>query len=216
MDNLQEILNALSHCDFENLSQNKWKEEVVPAFSEHYYKSFYVDNGISKGVLIFPNFNFVIKIPFLGEWEYDGFEEEEQFFQFYGAEENWDYCKLEEVNYNMAEIEGVAECLAQTKRVAFVNDYPIYMQEYVHLYDYGESSCHKKEDEDTVVNICSSKNYSCFHREWLADVFCYYGEKIFYRLLNWLDSYCINDLHEGNIGYIKGRPVLIDYSGWDH
>lgn len=34
------------------------------------------------------------------------------------------------------------------------------------------------------------------------------------RLANFILSNGINDLHEGNFGYIKGQLVIIDFSGW--
>lgn len=34
------------------------------------------------------------------------------------------------------------------------------------------------------------------------------------RLANFILSNDINDLHEGNFGYVKGQLVIIDFSGW--
>ena len=33
-------------------------------------------------------------------------------------------------------------------------------------------------------------------------------------LVDFLLENCVNDLHEGNFGYIDGELVIIDFSGW--
>ena len=40
-------------------------------------------------------------------------------------------------------------------------------------------------------------------------------EKIFNKLIEFIQYMEINDLHKGNIGYINLKPVLMDYSGWN-
>ena len=35
------------------------------------------------------------------------------------------------------------------------------------------------------------------------------------KLLEFIRTVGINDLHDGNIGYIENRPVLVDYSSFD-
>ena len=62
--------------------------------------------------------------------------------------------------------------------------------------------------------MCDGFN-ECFNRVWLSDALDYFGEKIFYGLLSFLDDYSIGDLHDANIGYIGMRPVLVDYSSFN-
>ena len=42
----------------------------------------------------------------------------------------------------------------------------------------------------------------------------YYGEEKFEIILNFLNENGINDLHNGNWGFIGERPVIFDYSGF--
>ena len=59
------------------------------------------------------------------------------------------------------------------------------------------------------------ETFYIFNMEWLSDAFHFYGEKIFHKLLEFIRTVGINDLHDGNIGYIGNRPVLVDYSSFD-
>ena len=64
-----------------------------------------------------------------------------------------------------------------------------------------EATCILEEVEDNSEYV-----------EWL---FPYYAGSVdFDRFLEFLSDEGINDLHSGNIGYIDGNVVLIDYSGY--
>lgn len=41
-----------------------------------------------------------------------------------------------------------------------------------------------------------------------------YSEEEFEHLVHFLEEFHINDLHEGNVGFINGRIVFIDYGGY--
>ena len=62
---IREILDALHDCYFDELDDYTFDESVVTPFNDSYKKPFKAANVASKGVLIFPNFGFVIKIPFI-------------------------------------------------------------------------------------------------------------------------------------------------------
>lgn len=220
---LDEILEALKNCNFDELYNEGFYDEVVYPFKEKYHKPFSYDSGASKGVLIFEKLDYVIKIPFVGKYEaiydedmddyYDDFE------MFQNADGNgdghWDYCKEEEKACEYAKTIGVNQLLAETTKIADINGHPIYIQEYVKMY-YDECEIeHTKDQVEKVKTICSNSNYNCFNSNWLADVFNYFGEEIFYKFMDFIDYWGINDLHNGNIGYRKGKPVLVDYSGWN-
>lgn len=230
-EKLNEIINALKYCDFSDLTEEVFYENVVYFFGEHYHKSFTYETGATKGVLIFSELGFVIKIPFCGyideDWlaerqeeeDYDGYDLDDGFCYFEGAESSvsWDYCEAEADKYIAASKQGVEKCFAETKKVTEINGHPIYCQEYAEIYSYSKSqSHHTEEDRHSVEEICKNQPYFCFNLEWLSDVFSYYGEKFFYELMNFIDSERIEDLHGGNVGYVGMRPVLIDYSSWNH
>lgn len=209
-EELNEILEALEDADFDSLHECSFYDQVVVSFKENYHKTFSYDTGATKGVLVFPNLDFVIKIPFT----YTGDDEE-----FRGADdsgEGWNYCEVEEIKYQRAGTFGVEGCFAKTILVGRIDGYPIYAQEKAKIFTKeGSPSPRKSEEEyERIEDICDSVG-ECFNRIWLSDAFDYFGEKVFYNLLEFINSFNISDLHDGNIGYIGMRPVLVDYSSFN-
>lgn len=220
-EDLDEILEALSYGTFDENNEADFYSIVVQPFSEKYKKPFDYATGATKGVLIFEQLGFVIKIPFCRNSEdcyYNSAYGEYECCYFTGADTDngWDYCEAEANKYERAEEEGLAQCFAKTKKIGDIDGYPIYMQELADIYksiDYQSS--HTEEDSRQVSSICNSNNFYMFNLEWLSDAFHYYGEKVFHKLLEFIRIVGINDLHDGNIGYIGNRPVLVDYSSFD-
>lgn len=220
-EDLDEILEALSYGTFDENDEADFYSIVVQPFSEKYKKPFDYATGATKGVLIFEQLGFVIKIPFCRnseDCEYNSAYGEYECCYFTGADTDngWDYCEAEANKYERAEEEGLAQCFAKTKKIGDIDGYPIYMQELADIYksiDYQSS--HTEEDSRQVSSICNSNNFYMFNIEWLSDAFHYYGEKMFHKLLEFIRTVGINDLHDGNIGYIGNRPVLVDYSSFD-
>ena len=220
-EDLDEILEALSYGTFDENDEADFYSIVVQPFSEKYKKPFDYATGATKGVLIFEQLGFVIKIPFCRnseDCEYNSTYGEYEYCYFTGADTDngWDYCEAEANKYERAEEEGLAQCFAKTKKIGDIDGYPIYMQELADIYksiDYQSS--HTEEDSRQVSSICNSNNFYMFNIEWLSDAFHYYGEKMFHKLLEFIRTVGINDLHDGNIGYIENRPVLVDYSSFD-
>lgn len=220
-EDLDEILEALSYGTFDENDEADFYSIVVQPFSEKYKKPFDYATGATKGVLIFEQLGFVIKIPFCRnseDCEYNSTYGEYECCYFTGADTDngWDYCEAEANKYERAEEEGLAQCFAKTKKIGDIDGYPIYMQELADIYksiDYQSS--HTEEDSRQVSSICNSNNFYMFNLEWLSDAFHYYGEKVFHKLLEFIRTVGINDLHDGNIGYIENRPVLVDYSSFD-
>lgn len=207
-EELDEILNALELADFYDLYDDAFYNQVVAPFKEKYKKSFCYDYGATKGVLIFKELGFVVKIPFpcSSDCEFCGAD----------CESGWDYCEVETEKFKMAKENALTECFAETKFVAFINGHPIYMQEYANMYMHdGSSSNHTPVDEEKVENICEENDYECFNKMWLSDVLNYFGESIFYKLMNFIHDTEIRDLHGGNLGYIGMRPVLVDYASFN-
>lgn len=206
---LDAILDALEFGDYYNLHDNVFYDQIVCPFKSKYKKEFFYDYGATKGVLAFKNLGFVIKIPFVcnDEWDFSGAD----------CENGWDYCQVEVDKYQMASTSGVERCFAETQYITSIDGYPIYMQEYATMFERGDSasSCHNEEDLEKVKSLCKSNNYDCFNTIWLSDVFNFFGEHLFYKLMNFIDDCDIRDLHNGNIGYIGMRPVLVDYSSFN-
>lgn len=211
----EQIMEALKNCNFDDLDDNEddFYFKVVEPFKEKYHGQVSYATGATKGVLIFNDYNFVIKIPFRYDSNYDD-------SQFCGAncDCGWDYCEVEASLFSSAEDDHIEECFAKSEFIGEVDGYPIYKQEMATIYassDKTTTSSHTKEDEEKVENICDTDNYDCFNTNWLSDVFAYFGEEKFYKLMNFIRDYDIKDLHSNNLGYIGMKPVLVDYSSFN-
>ena len=216
-EEINEILDALKNGVYEDLDESQFYYDVVQPFADSYTKPYQYDTGATKGVLLFKDLGFVIKIPFCRNSDtYDEYYECCDYFTGADADNGWDYCEAEAYKYNRAELEGLNECFAKCEKIAEIDGYPIYIQEYAEIYRFMEDKTpHNEEETSQVSSICNSKGFYIFNLDWLSDVFYYFGEKVFYKLLDFIDLVGINDLHDKNIGYIGDRPVLVDYSSYD-
>jgi hypothetical protein len=149
-------------------------------------------------------------------------ELEEFLTQFWCAglragEEKWDYCEKECRLYALAQEEGLDQYFAKEYCVGHCAEgHPIYLQERAKIYcDSEESSRYTYEELDKIMETCDNKYVQCFNSVWIADFIAAHGEEEFMRLSAFLESYGIRDLHDGNLGYIDGFPVLVDYSNFD-
>lgn len=236
MDIKMQIVNALreSNINFNALCEEE-HEEVEDYLTEKIKDvrlSF--DSGLSKLVIFMENDPYVIKIPFtrmfdeqsydsdLSYWDTGDLDQEPERGNYYqnfdsatSAEvetaDSWDYCALECAFYEKAYERGLAQYFAREELYAMVLDYPIYIQEKVTPLE-ATSYTIDNNKLKTTRDRCSKLNVRCFCTQWITDFFDVYGEEEFIKLSNFLDEMKIYDLHEGNLGYHHGIPVLLDYS----
>ena len=171
-------------------------------------------SGMTKFVFIFPNTDFVIKLPFCG-----AYDEEAGFYEFCGGwDGSWDYCETEMELYKNAIKRGVEKCFAKTTSIGAIDNYPLYMQEKAIIWgDIHNRKDYEKEKTKLIREKCSNhKYYCCFHDCWLSDFLDYYGNTMFEQFMDFIEDYRIEDLHSDNLGYIDGRPVVVDYASFDH
>jgi len=209
---IEEILEALKWGRFSNLDEDCFEEDVIEPFKEHYKKPFGWDNGCTKGVLIFKNFNFVIKIPFLycdGEG-------------LHGAEEGreeWDYCSQEENRYERAKKEGLEKVFLETSFLEEVNFHPVYIQSFAEplnkIIDKESRRSSTKEDINNVEIIMEENNYSYISCEWEADIYALYGKFFYKKFKEFIKNNRIEDLRQANVGYVGLSPIILDYAGFD-
>ena len=129
------------------------------------------DNGVTKGVLIFKELDFVVKIPFegycneteshyensngswIGSWSsrwnsrLHKVEYEEIFEDFTGAatENGWNYCEVEVDLIDAAREEGLNKCFAATELLGYAKDHPIYIQEKCFMFSDACTSTNKEK-----------------------------------------------------------------------
>ena len=182
------------------------------------YPSIFSEDEIAYGVskfVIFLDDDFVIKIPFNGEWGWS-YEDEESVFDPFFCQ---DYCAVEEEIYNKAYEEGLEMFFARTKFIGFgKNHTPIYQSERVTLYGSQEGSkiADKKapsKDSQNKANDAINDDYCSLPFGWLARAYDFYGEEKVKKLIKFIYDTGLEDFHNGNIGFRKnGAPVLLDYS----
>lgn len=198
--------------------------------------------GATKIVILPEGVDFVVKIPFTGhvveeepdvncnECEYNKegcdccvYDNEWVFRDFCLAGDifdEWDYCKAEKNRYAHAKEFGLEQAMAETQLWFIVNDYPIYIQPKCNIFSHGgrrqtELTEITDEKRKTIKSKCDEQNVYCFNVTWLCDLLEYYGDVFFENFMNFLKENNYNkDLHSSNVGYLNGRPVLIDYAGW--
>ena len=201
------------------------------------------DAGVTKCVLIFSGLDFVVKIPFRGchEYEYERWNDETQEYEeleednekFYDfnlysagpemaeryAEDHWDYCDIELDRTHLAEEEGLLDCFAPVELLGFAKEYPIYIQKRAVMFDSSEArtarSKKERSDEDFKwAEEIRQAGFMYVDSEWTLDFLYYFGVEIYRKLDAFCEKYGIEDLHMGNIGYIDGRPCLVDFSSY--
>ena len=201
------------------------------------------DSGVSKLVLIFKGLDFVVKIPFTGSTYYDEHYDEdteewvsneeptEEYFNLENApdcvldrfsKDCWDYCDIECDRFHLASDVGLSDCFAKTEFLGWVNHIPVYIQQRAIMFQDDEarnsrdSSGIEYDSEENVskVDTLREKTDLWVDRDWTLDFIHYYGETVFEKFAEFCKKWDIEDLHNGNIGYVGGRPCLVDYSSW--
>ena len=162
-----------------------------------------ISYGASRAAVIDRANRIVFKIPFKGY-------EEESLFE--GAEythvgNSWNYCETEKTIYKEAKKYGVEDFFLPVQTIENIN-YPFYAQKLVEVLasneNYLSSSGYDEGSSDFDI-----PNY------FLDKMNDYYGEDSVDDFIRFGFDIGLNDVHDENIGYINGRPVIFDYAGFD-
>ena len=196
-----------------------WLEDQVAHLS---VGEFNIDNGASKAVIIFSDFNFVIKIPFNGGW-YDQWDEENEeysdpyFEPFHGAEapDTSDYCWDECIRISDAYDAGFGELFPTTTFLCEHDGRRYYIQEKVTTARGSHPT--PSENSRTRAKSMDHKYWYC-NEDWRAMVIEMYGEDYLRCFIDWCkstDNGILDDMHYGNFGFsMTGAPILLDVSGY--
>lgn len=222
-EEVKEIFTLLEDYSFEELDCDNFEKR----FEKLYDEDFFLAEGTTKGVIIPRGKNYVIKIPFYGKYYRDYYHPEEiEFNEFYSdISQSHDYCAAEVIIYNRAKNEGLEACFAETCCIGKVNERPIYVQQKASIglidWDIFCEECGGEEEAESRCNTLSDK-YSITNEDegkldptWINDFISAYDEDFFEVLSDFLLENEIYDLHDENVGYISGMPVLVDYSSFN-
>lgn len=186
------------------------------------FDNFYLDNGASKCVII-PTFaDYVIKLPYTGEYfEADEMEgETEPYYQSFTEAadhaEGWDYCQVEYLHYQIAKAAGMDQYLAPTLFLGNMagSGFPVYIQPKCKIFSHTTSH-HSHEERESTRKTLISNGILRFHVlpiDWMIDFQNVYGESELINFINFLENEGWGDLRADNVGYLNGKPVLVDYS----
>ncbi len=185
---------------------------TLPFFYDYAY-------GETRLVIIPKDKKYVIKIPF--NYTYDGYKFENR-LSITGMTDN--YCEVEEELYKIAEQHHYEFMFMPLYQVSF-SPYPVYIQEKAEILadlkefeDFKNTYASKKSLEE--IKSLPKKNIfilSNLDRTWRASCLDTLGSfeeyQKFYVFLQ--DTGISSDLHEFNIGYFHGKPVIIDYASYN-
>jgi hypothetical protein len=241
-EKLKDLINELYIPDcFAN--DDRYLFPLAEEFRKYFPDSYY-STGATKAVFIIPGVDYVVKIPFNGSIidEYDDFFMEDleqadgaeidlgegQYFipfvrasEFYGsnAENCWNYCANELGYYKDAVNDGYGDFFAETAFYGYSKGgFPIYIQEKVTPVTEGDEREPSNNSYKEALNFerFSLNDLDLDSPIWLANAFDFYSKDRVEDFIDYLSTCCVNDLHEGNIGYTKdNRPVLLDWSGFN-
>lgn len=182
-----------------------------------------IKSGLTKIVIIFPDRDYVIKIPFNKylDWEDDS----STAYVMSGATGDntdgvWDYCAQEVYIYNLAKLYHLEKAFPETIYLGKWNNYPIYLQEKCSpINDIDLDPSTEEEINDLsyeVSNLMQINDFPYIYLNWICMYYLTYGKLDTVQLLKFIKFYGIDDLHTGNIGFssLDDRPVLIDFSGF--
>lgn len=129
-----------------------------------------------------------------------------------------DYCYDEVLLYKKAEEEGLDKFFLKLEPLTTVNGVNIYTQQMIRPIK-KDFKPHKSKNE-RVDNFLKQNPHKRIYMDpfFLNELLILYGEEEVNKLYNFLNRYHIEDLHDGNLGYIKecSEPVpkIFDYGGF--
>ena len=126
--------------------------------------------------------------------------------------------------YQKAIEKGIAFLFPQTEILCRINGVAIVIQRKV---DYCHSNMSYEQENklsyqcrtvnmDMVIKVDHNIYRSRVPRLWIKSLICIYGKKITKLFEEFTNEQKINDLHSNNVGYLNGKPIVLDFSGYHH
>lgn len=204
-----EVMGRLTDFGF---MRDDYHKNVYVDFNESYVEDFLyrlrdtdffdvnieIRTGATKCVIVLPDNDWVLKIPF--------------------NDCCTEHCELEAKNYSIAVNEGYSHYMAEC---CYLMDYeylPCYIMRKAEVgFDLLQDDMFSRlyEQSNDYEYATENSAFNCSGDEYVEDLFrLHYGNEAVDDLYEFLDDNEIGDLHTGNVGYVDGRLVFIDYSGY--
>ena len=162
-------------------------------------------NGAFKECLIFPDMDYVLKVP----------------FAFYKNSREGNACEDEIKTYQSAKEAGVEKVFLETWFIGYLaNGRPVYGQTKADCTINELSETKKKKYQrmtQTVTDMMRSKVIHGMYdhsvnRLWVDMLIVLYGKKFAMKFEKWTKEIRLTDFHSGNIGYRNVMPIVLDYN----
>lgn len=124
------------------------------------------------------------------------------------------YCAIETENYIKAVEAGLGKCFAKLIPFDKISNTLLYKSEYVDGRCRGSFREVTADQIENINSITSKHDAPVLPTSWTMNFIDYYGVSTFEKFLDFIVKNNINDLHDTNIGYKNGRPIVFDYAGY--
>lgn len=200
----EKIIEMLTQLEASS-STDSW--DVKFWLRNHGHEDIKVADGASKICLIIPGNSYVVK------WSTGHYEE-----------------AMREVEIYQAAIQAHLEkFFPKTEFFISINEVNYVIQEKI---DFSVSNCDYKnlrkfsQISKTALDRTARKmerefrkasaNFArCLDTQWAKMAIVLYGKKACKALCDFVIAHGINDLHDSNIGYKNGKPIILDFSGYN-
>ena len=187
-----DLLNQYSDSDFDN----SWFDDIPNCGRA---------TGAFKECLIFPDMDFVLKIP----------------FNFCSYSRECNACEDEIKTYQSAKEAGVEKVFLETWFIGYLrNGRPVYGQAKADYTSNSLPESKKKKYERITRTVTENMRNKVIHgmydhsvnRLWVEMFISLYGKNFARKFEAWTKETHLTDFHSGNIGYRKDKPIILDYN----
>lgn len=163
-------------------------------------ESFHIVSGASRVVIFFDDIDYVVKIPFSGAGNCSLCKKEVEFFLLASD------CNIEKM---------FAECdYLDSYNVLDIDNQYYQIEMYIMKKAQVDEFKVERISEEQKTSFSYDGDWNESDRNVIKNFEHFYGIELTEELIEWLIYNGINDIHESNMGFIGGMPVLIDYAGY--
>lgn len=199
------ISQIVGDWGFEEVLENRtpkalseWKGNVNNfELCNYLNKHFHIESGMSRFTFIDDDYGYVMKIPFIGRYDYG----EEEYANYIAAKE---FC-----------VDSFfAPCEKEKLYVPFMDEsFDVYIMPYVEVNEEGLSQYIQESYPDIEEEYDTS--YFGVEEDCVSELLAIlYGDDEYARFNIFCYKQGINDIHGANVGWLNGKLVVIDYAGW--
>lgn len=200
MDKLTAVLHALDEFGY------RICEDDLDDLCDNFNREIFYRSGASRWCITANDWDFVLKFP-----KYD--------YTYYN------YCAKELENYKSAQAYGISALLLPLEHIYTTSagveiykqaKYSTTMSELTYEQERKLLKCVGTLTSRPIVNKCLAGCYDKWRIShlWFARVIQLYDKRFVSAFEAWTRECEVNDLHNSNIGFKDGKPIILDYAGF--